>query len=278
MSEKFLGEFSTEQPEKKEIVELKHLAERYTSERFIIDGIDLEARENNRLVIEAIEAAGKKLAPRFNEVFGISMGGSRIKGYNTKESDIDLVVVTPDTTKDSRFVYDAIREELARRGVTNSIDTMMGTWTQYDIETDSEQFIYGVDHHGTELIALFGYTPYRNPNMDLAGLAALEVIKRYTQSDYEWDDIADNFAETYLGGHEHLVKKFSERYGVSIAEVQKIFPKALFQQRYKKFGLEAPKPMYEELIKWYSGNKKNLRKHKMNDVYNGVLKHLREGL
>jgi predicted nucleotidyltransferase len=278
MSEKFTGEFSPEQQERKEIIELKNLAERYKSERFIIDGIDPEARENNRLVVEAIEAAGKKLAPRFNEVFGINMGGSRIKGYNTKESDIDLVVVTPDTTADSGFVYDAIREELASRGVTNNIDTMMGMWSQYDIETDPEQFVYRVDHHGNELITLFGHTPYRNPNMDLTRLATLEIIQQYTLADYDWEGVADNFAETYLGEHEHLVEKFSERYGVPVAEVAKIFTRALFQQSHKKFGLEAPKPMYAELKRWYSDNKKDLRKHKMNDVYNGVLKHLKEGL
>jgi predicted nucleotidyltransferase len=277
MSEKFPGEFFPEQQERKEILELRNLAERYKSERFIIDGIDPEARENNRLVVEAVEAAGRKLAPRFNEVFGINMGGSRIKGYNKKKSDIDLVVATPDTTEDSGFVYDAIREELSSRGVTNNIDTMMGMWSKYDIETDPEQFVYRVDHHGNELITLFGYTPYRNPNMDLTLLAALEIVQQYTQVNYDWKGVTDNFAETYLGEYEHLVEKFAERYGVPIAEVAKIFPKALFQQRHKKFGLKAPKPMYAELKKWYSENKKDLRKHKMYDVYNGVIKQLKEG-
>ncbi|OGL60164.1 hypothetical protein A2752_02045 [Candidatus Uhrbacteria bacterium RIFCSPHIGHO2_01_FULL_46_23] len=277
MSDKFPGEFSPEQQERKEIVELKNLAERYKSERFIIDGINPEARENNRLVVEAIQAAGEKLGPRFNEVFGINMGGSRIKGYNTRESDIDLVVVTPDTTEDSGFVYDAIQEELRSRGITNNIDTMMGMWSQYDIETDPEQFVYRVDHHGNELITLFGYTPYRNPNMDLTRLAALEIIQQYTQVDYDWEGVAENFAYTYLGEHGHLVEKFAERYGVPVSEVAKIFPPGLFQQRHKKFGLETPKPMYAELKKWYSENKKDLRKHKMYDVYNGVVKHLKEG-
>lgn len=277
MSEKFPGELSPEKQERKEIVELKNLAERYKSERFIIDGIDPEARENNRLVVEAIEAVGKKLDSRFNEVFGINMGGSRIKGYNTKESDIDLVVVTPDSTNDTGFVYDAIREELASRGITNDIDTMMGMWSQYDIETDPEQFVYRVDHHGNELITLFGYTPYRNANMDLTRLSALEVVQQYTQVDYDWEGVARNFAETYLGEHEHLIEKFAERFGVPVSEVGKIFPRALFKERHRKFGLDNPTAMYTELKKWYTTNKKDLRKCKMLDVYNGVVKHLKEG-
>jgi len=242
-----------------------------------IDGINQEARENNRLVVEAIEAAGKKLTPRSNDVFGINMGGSRIKGYNTKKSDIDLVVVVPDTTEDTEFIYDAIGKELSSRGITNSIDTLMGLWSQYDIETDPEQFVYKVDHHGNELITLFGYTPCRNANMDLTRLAALEIVQQYTRVDYDWEGVAGNFADTYLGEHEHLVEKFAERYGVPVSEVAKIFPRALFQQRHERFGLENPKPMYMELKRWYSSNKKNLKKFKMYDVYNGVLKLLEEG-
>lgn len=265
------------QEEQKEITELRNLAERYKVERFIIGGTDREARENNRLVVEAIQAAGKKLAPRSDEVFGIMMGGSRILGYNTKESDIDLVPVAPDTTKDIEFIYEAIEEELSSRKITNNIDTMMDLWAQYNIETDPEDFIYRVDHHNNELIALFGYTPYRNPNMDLARLTALEIVKRYTQVDYDWKPIADNFARTYLGEREHLVEKLAERHGAPVAEVGKIFPPALFQQRYKTFGLEAPETMYAELKKWYSNNRKKLRKHKMYDVYNEVVKRLDQG-
>jgi predicted nucleotidyltransferase len=262
---------------KRGILELRRIAEKYKSERFVIDGIDEEARKNNQLVVEAIETAGRKLDSRFNEVFGINMGGSRIKGFNTKESDIDLVVVRPDTATDTGFVYDTIEEELSSRGITNKIDVLMGMWAQYDIETDPENFIYRVDHHGNELITLFGYSPYHNANLDLTRLAALEIIQQYTQVDYDWEGVARNFADTYLGERNHVVEKFAARYGISTKETARIFPQSLLDERHRKLGLENPKKLYSELKQWHSKNKRQLRKYQMYKVYNRVLERLKLG-
>lgn len=278
MAEKFSGTHAPEQLKIKETAELKDLASRYKTEAFIIDGIDQEARENNRLVVEAIEAVGKKLSSRYNEFFGIHMGGSRIKGYNTKKSDIDLVVVTPKSTSNTRFVYDAVRTELDSRGVDNALDSMMGSWANFAIETDPQEFVYRVDHHADELITLFGYAPYRNANVDLSRLSALEIVRQYTAIDFDWTEVANEFAITYLGERNHLVQKFAERFGVSVTEVEKIFTASLFEQRYRKFGLEHPDKMYSELKRWYTKNRKDLKKYTMYDVYNGVVEHLESGL
>ena len=112
--------------------------------------------------------------------------------------------------------------------------------------------------------------------MELARLAALEIIVQYDQADYDWECIAENFAGTYLGEHDHLVGKLAERYGVPIAEVAKNFPRTLFQQRHKRFGLESPNSMHAGLKRWFLKNKKDLSKYRMYAVYGGVVEQLKE--
>lgn len=254
---------------------LRALAQAFRTQEFIIGGVDEAAQANNLLVVEALRATGDKLKGRANDVFGIHIGGSRIKGYNTVDSDIDLVVVTPDDAPASEFVYDALHQELQKRGVNNGIDSMMGMWANYDVKTDPDEFIYTVDHQGQELIALFGNTLVYNPNLLLARLTALEVINQYTYYDYNWSVSSQNYAATYLGERPHLVPKLAERYEIPRDDVGKIFTPALFHKRYEKFGLIDPKTMLGELREWRKANGRQLGNYKMNRVYKEVMEQLR---
>lgn len=265
------GGLTSHDKEPNPIDRLRALAQAYRTQEFIISGVDEAAQSNNLLVVDAIQATGSRLRTRSNDVFGIHIGGSRIKGYNTVDSDIDLVIVTPDTTPQTGFVYDALRQELASRGVQNKIDSGIELWANHDVKTDPEEFVYTVDHQGQELIALFGNTLHYNPNLLLARLTALEIINQYTVYNYDWGAAADNYATTYLGERPHLVPKLAERYGVPKDDVGRIFTPALFHERYQTFGLKDPKIMLAELRDWRKANSKQLGKYKMNQVYRDVM-------
>lgn len=269
--------FPIEQPERKPIGELGRLAERYKSERFIIDGVNPEARENNRLAVEAMQAAGEKLKSRSNEFFGIILGGSRILGCNRSDSDIDTITIGPDTTVDATFVDEPIKEELAARGIHNQIDSGMEFWTQPVVPTDPDKFIYWVEFRGEQLATLLGYAPYRNPNLDLTVLGALEVIQKYKQVKYDWGKVADEFARLYLGERKRVVGKLAQGFDISKEEVGRIFTKDLFKERRKRCVVEDPERIYRRLKKWHDENRQHLNEFKMFDVYNGVFERLREG-
>lgn len=259
---------------------LRALAQAYCTQEFIISGVDEAAKANNLLVVDAIRAAGKRLRRSANDVFGIHIGGSRIKGYNTVNSDIDLSIVFPDTTSHSqiRFIYDVVCQELATRGVKNKLDLGIELWANDNIKTNPQDFVYTVDYEGQQLIALFGNTLYYNPNLLLARLAALEVINQYTYVNYPWDAIAYNYATTYLGERSYIVPKLTERYGFPKDEVGKIFTPALFHERYRRFGLKDPKTMLTELRDWRNTNSKQLGRYRMNQVYRHVLDEIKSFL
>lgn len=277
MSNNLSDNYQQEQAKEGTKLTLQRLVELYEKERFVLSGIDSEAQENNRLVIEAIKNTGERLNKSSNDIFAIQMGGSRIKGYNTKDSDIDLVLVTPDTTRDSNFVFEILKEELEKEGLTNHLDLAMSMWAQYEVKTDPNEFIYTVDHYRNELITLFGYAPYQNPNLLLARLAALEVVMRYSKVGYDWDSPSLNFAETYLGDRSHLIPKLAERMGVEIRQVAGVLSKELFTKRHAQFGIDHPDDMYQELTSWYKQNKKHLKPFVMKDVYEQVKEMLDNG-
>ena len=234
----------------------KKLAELYRSGGFIIRGIDNEAEANNLLVVESIKAAGESLKSLYNDVFGICMAGSRIRGYNTAESDIDLFVIMPDSapTETERIACEAVEQELEKRGLRNGIDTNVEMWSDNDITTNAEEFIYQIDHHGQMMSSLFGFTPYCNANLLLSQLSALEVVNRYTKVKYDWKDVAEEYARDYVGEEEFLVERLSEKFGLSPKEVRKTFTKELFDERYKQLGLGEPEAIYDDLCSWYKEN------------------------
>ncbi len=98
------------------------LAKSYRSKGFIVGGIDSEAQKNNRLVIKALGEVLKESKHNNNDIFAIHMGGSRVKGYNTKDSDIDIILATPDTIHNDHFIHQTIQEELEKKGIKNRLD------------------------------------------------------------------------------------------------------------------------------------------------------------
>lgn len=245
------------------------LAKSYRSKGFIVGGIDSEAQKNNRLVIKALGEVLKESKHNNNDIFAIHMGGSRVKGYNTKDSDIDIILATPDTIHNDHFIHQTIQEELEKKGIKNRLDWMIGQWAGYNIKTDPNNFISTVDQYTEELISLFGYTIYHNPNLFLSKLAFLEVIKKDTYG-ILWDTISGKYADTYLNEREHITEKIAERLELSTKEVAKLFTKDLFKERYKKFGLSNPLDMHKKLEQWYKNNKKDLGSYVMRDVYEEV--------
>lgn len=271
------GENSIERVENGSIETLERLSERYLEEPFVIDGVNPEAQENNKLVVESIEAAGENLAGGENKIFGISLSGSRVKGYNTLDSDIDLVMIVPEDAGDISFAYDEVRKQLDARGVSNRIDTMMDMFAQYDTETDPQKFIRRVDYESGDLVTLFGFCPYKNDNVALAQLSALEVMQQYPSSDQTLSDLNGWFEEYHLGERERIVQKLIDRLGADEKTVRSKLPPSLFEQRNQKFGLHDKKKMYQNLLNWYNNNEQSLQDKVMYKTYQGVKDQIRLG-
>ena len=204
---------------------LQELAGRLLRERFVIDGVNQEARENNKLVVEAIAAAGESLPELQNRIFAINMAGSRIKGYNTAKSDIDLFFVKTDQTteEDVSSLNDRVVSELAKRGISDNVDEGMAMWSEYDIVTDVDGFIEQVDKNGDDCVALFGYIPYKNPNLNLTRMAILEIMMDFQGDLSHWSAVSAVFNDEYIGHSDYITGKLAKRYGMPIEEVEKVF-------------------------------------------------------
>lgn len=257
---------------------LTDLAHDYTSRDLILTGVDEAAHANNRLVLDALQSAWERLADKPNDVFAISLDGSRIKGYHTAESDIDIVVVKPDDSTADTSVHDILNQELRARGLKNLPDKLMEITgkAEYDIPADPENFIYTVDHHPTELITLFGNGLVSNPNFQLARLAALEIIDRYTGIPYPWHRLAERYAYVYLGHPEYLTGRLAEVYGLPLSEVRRIITPGVLRERYGKFGLKDPKTLLREHRAWYGKNRHRLNGYRMYEVYRVVMRELED--
>lgn len=251
---------------------LDRLGRAYLERPIILEGVDRDAKESNKVVLEAIKAASVSFGERSDDLFGIHLAGSRVKGYHTASSDVDLVLVAPPCDVGGlQFVAEAIESELEKRDLQIGIDTMVGAITNPTVEIDPREFIYTVDNGPEDVAALFGFTVYENPNLLLARLAALEIVN--ASPAYEWDVVTQRFNWGYLGQRKPTVYKLSERFEVPVSKTQSIFTRHLFQQRYKSFGLRRPKGMLQELRRWYRSSS-GLEKYCMHDVYAEVMEEL----
>lgn len=270
-------ELAQKSPQEQKRLDLNLLAKDFRERLFITKGIDKESEHNNQLVMEAMQNAGRRLEEHANEIFAIQLGGSRIKGYNTAKSDIDIALVTPTSTKNPTPIYEILIEELEKKGVKNSLDAAISMWATFPIQTDPEEFLYAVDHFPHELISLFGCSVYENPNLALTKLTALEIVHRYPEGTYDWEGSAIRFAETYLGDRHHTVSKIATRLKLPRYEVEQVFTPKLFADRRKKFGIENYQSLYQELRQWYKQNKRQLHPFTMRGVYEEVKEMLDAG-
>lgn len=272
------GEFQPNPEREAAFERLRFLAERYRTLPFLLDGVDEDAKQSNARVIDAIQSAGRTIAKESDNLFGIHLKGSRIKGYHTRDSDVDIVLATPSLPEEEQLRYwGLVRGEIASRSASSGVDPLPAVWQQEDIPTNAEEFMYWVDHHGDELVTLFGYTPYETPNLNLAKLSALEIIRTYKQPEYDWEAIQVEYAKDYVGDRSHIIGKLSERYGIDTSEVSQLFTPSLFDERNKQFGLPPVDQLYEQLKNWYGRFKGGASKHRMFSTYRGVRERLKAG-
>lgn len=272
------GSINNEQkaPETSGIQKVKNLAQLYRNQAFISTGVDEEATKVNTAVIESIKEAGVSLEGRQNDFFGILLTGSRANGYAKRDSDVDIVVVAPDTTPSPAvFVYEKIDETLANNGLLARTEATVGAEANFQIPTNPEEFVYQIDHHPEIVASLFGNTVYANPNLNLARLSALEVVAKY-EGRYDWRSVQAAYNLNFLGNGKHITRKLSERYGLDQNEVRGVLTQELFNERYKKFGLKDPVSLLKDLRAWRKLYAANLKGYKMNEVYKGVMNELKE--
>lgn len=272
------GSINNEQktPETPGIQKLKNLAQLYRNQAFISTGINEEATKANTRVVESIKEAGASLEGRQNDFFGILLTGSRANGYAKENSDVDIIVVTPDTTPSPAvFVYDKIDETLAINGLPARTEATVGAEASFQIPTNSQEFVYQIDHHPEVVASLFGNTVYANPNLNLARLSALEVVAKY-EGRYDWRAVQAAYNLNFLGDRKHITRKLSERYGLHPNEVGGVLTQELFNERYKKFGLKEPIGLLKDLRAWRKLYAANLKGYTMNEVYKGVINELKE--
>lgn len=218
-----------------------------------------------------------------NDIFGIILSGSRVKGYNKKGSDIDIALIQPQdawsSPETNNQIFRVINETLKKRGLPE-IDTGVGMWTEFPIPTDPKKFLYFIDHKHNELITLFGYMPYQNPNVRIAQLAVVELIGMMHGGKEVWERLQDAYSWTHLGvGHEQdrIIVKLASRLRLKSREVEAILTQSLFEERKKKFSIQDRETLEQSLKGWYVKNKGKLKTYRMVQVYEEVKKLIAQG-
>jgi predicted nucleotidyltransferase len=257
---------------------LEELAGRYRTQQFVLEGITPQAHSQNLEWLKTIQKAGEALNQIYhNQVYGILVKGSRIKGYHGIESDIDVVIVSPEHAGSQRKFWDVISGVCETEGVSIKFDTLVGLWDNSLLYADADRFISVVDNDPGFLNCLLGHQAYANPNLLMARLAALEVVCAYNGR-YDWKRVQKRYNEDYLMTPENDFPKIAKRFGINPRDVGKIITREVYQERCRKFTLPSPKLLQDTLQKEYSAlDKKELQKYEMYGILESVKKKIKEG-
>lgn len=249
---------------------LQDLSKKYQTKAQILDGINEHARINNQQVISVLKQTGEIFDQDPNNIFGIYLGGSRIQGYHTEASDVDLIIVRTDTHQlQTSHYHDTIRAAMSKTGLTNSPCGGIEISVHTKVPTNAENFISKIDDAPERWSdTFFGFTVYENPNLTLGRLAYLEIIRRNTS--LNWELSQTFYANTYLGEYPLITQKIADRLQEPKEKVRSQLPESLFKARYRKFGLGEISTHYQKTLRWYKRNIKKLNRFIMKDVYEEV--------
>ncbi len=253
---------------------LRGLAEKYRMQDFVLDGLDDAAAQQNRQWMDVLHRAGRVIDETYpNSVYGLFVKGSRIKGYHSRESDIDVIIVSPTHLDgDHGKIWEVLKSFCKSEKVDVNMDGMAGIW---DDTIEIEDLIYQVDQHPRVFNSLFGYQAYGNHNLLLARLAALEVAQAYNGR-YEWNVVRKNYNQDYLGAPDNDIPKIAKRMGIDPREVGKILTQGVYSERFKRFTLPAVDVLRERLWSEYRAlDERELQQYEMFDVFKRVHAELR---
>lgn len=253
---------------------IESLKGKYLAQEAVLDGIDDRARDQNLRLFEALKRAGERIDQELpNNVYGLFVKGSRIKGYHSLESDLDLIVVSPaDVSRGN--IYDILHSSMQESGLSVPFDGGAELW-EHQIEKD--EFLHQVDHEPRFLNCMFGYEVYSNPNLVLARLAALEVVKAWGGR-FDWDYVQKAFSDDYLGTPENDIPKIAGRLGIGRTDVSRVLTRDVYRQRFQKFSLPEPEKVRDGLMEAYrKTGDKSLREYAMFEVLQDVRRELDEG-
>lgn len=257
---------------------LESYAESLEQKAIIIGGIDEAAKANNDLVMKSIEQVGRKFSKSYNDFFGIGVGGSRIRGLNKVDSDIDYVVIAPDSSPCTDYIRREIKYVLEQNGLDNVLDARIESFSEFVISTDAKKFIENLDTEFSHLISFVNYFAFTNSNLNIAMLCALEVlVARPSSIDEMWSYLEEQHQLIVLGERDHVCNSIYEKTGIEESDVRSIITPELMERRYKKFQLSEPVKLYKKYLHWYRSNENELEGFIMNDVYKEVCELISSG-
>jgi hypothetical protein len=256
------------------IKEVYGLRKRLLSQPHVLDGIDEKAKAQNIKLIDSLRYAGKVINEKHpNDVFGILLKGSRIKGYHHVESDADLILVSPLNAINDKNITDIITEAQKKYGVGEvNFNSCAQMW---DTPIELDDFLYHCDHQDMLFNSMIGYEISSNPNLLIARLTVLTVISQWGGR-FDWMSVKDTYNVNYLGEKDYDNQKIAERFNTPINKVNKIMNQSVWEERYEKFTL----PRYEKLLQKYGEEFKKItgkKKYVMSEVHRKVMDDLKAG-
>jgi hypothetical protein len=253
---------------------LESLKGKYLTQEVVLDGMDDRAREQNLRLFEALKRAGERIDQELpNNVYGLFVKGSRIKGYHSLENDLDLIVVSPaDVSRGN--IYDILHSSMQESGLSVPFDGGAELW-EHQIEKD--EFLYQVDNEIGFVNCMFGHQAYANPNLLLARLAALDVIKAW-KGRFDWDFVRKNYNDDYLGTPSNDIPKIARRLGVGNTDVKRVLTRDVYRQRFQEFSMPEPEKIRRSLmVEYRTTGRKVLEQYDMFEVLQDVRRELKEG-
>jgi len=250
------------------------LKKKLLSQAQILDGINEQAKEQNHKIISMLKYAGDIINKKYpNDAFGLLLKGSRIKGYHTAESDVDLIVVSPEECDNRENIYDILVETKKKKGLERIV--LCGGPQMWDSMINLDEFLYQCDHDPLFLNSMLGYELSSNPNLLMARLIALKVVKEY-DGRFSWNFVRERYNDDYLGERGHMNPKVAKRFNIPLQEVNRVLNPSIWEERHSKFTL----PNWEDLLSRYEIEFKKLKRKGefvMYDTYKKVTQDLELG-
>lgn len=254
---------------------VQRFARQCLSRKFLLGGIGRGATKQNGELMKALKKAGDVINEEMpNQIYGAVLRGSRIKGYHTTESDVDIDFIRPSHTTDEEYqaAWDILVEVVKRHNMRVSVENYCG---MPDENIDIESFSHQVDDDLHNL-TIFGNAVWGNPNLLLVQMAALEiVVVGYAGNFQDWEYVRDVYNGEYLGNRDHDVLKIAQRLGVSSGIALEVLNEELYRVRYSAFTLPPPEELYPKVRRQCARmGREGLAAYDMYGVYQEVLAEL----
>ena len=225
---------------KSQTYSLEQIRDSVLTERAAITGVVPGVREQNEQIIHELQAAVQLETP--GSILGCQIIGSRAHGSATLKSDLDAVVITPDTERWRVLrLTRHLKGALLPLGV-KKVDALVAAdlrGVMAGIPSSPVRFAHEIGFNPRCSIGFYEHGVYDTPTLRLGALAASEVIQGMFYDDPQgtWGRVREAHAKTYLGSHDRFCYKVADAMNIKSPDVAKVVTSEVWRERIDRFGL-----------------------------------------